>query len=373
MCRASRRRRSASASDRRYENRKFVEATRSWQQQAINERIKLHDFKDTKVRVTNVDTQGSESNIVIQVIGEISNQGNPHKRFAQTFVLAEQTNGYFVLNDIFRYLAEEPEEEEELNEPAAAANGVQESAPTAAEPESASLNQNDDVAKSEEDLTKVDEKLASAQAESTSEVAAPVEQTPEETEAPKAEEAPAAASEEAAKEPEAPVVEEPAQPEKPKAPASTPAPSKSSVAMPSGPPKPAAPRTWASLAASAHKVATPNVAPSSSQQAPAQPKAATPTPSGTAAPTAAQPATAREQSPATGEGEATGWQSVTGNKKEQARAGGPAVDPEQKRAYIKNVFSQVEEVALKTALTKFGEIEYLDISRPKVHLTRETF
>jgi hypothetical protein len=146
--------------------------------------------------------------------------------------------------------------------------------------------------------------------------------------------------------------------------------------MPSGPPKPAAPRTWASLAASAHKVATPNVAPSSSQQAPAQPKAATPTPSGTTAPAAAQPAAqpaaAREQSPATGEGEATGWQSVTGNKKEQARAGGPAVDPEQKRAYIKNVFSQVEEVALKTALTKFGEIEYLDISRPKVNFTLET-
>ncbi len=76
--------------------------------QAINERIKELDFKDTKVRVTNVDSQGSDANIVIQVIGEISNQGQPHKRFVQTFVLAEQTNGYFVLNDIFRYLAEEP-------------------------------------------------------------------------------------------------------------------------------------------------------------------------------------------------------------------------------------------------------------------------
>jgi hypothetical protein len=142
--------------------------------------------------------------------------------------------------------------------------------------------------------------------------------------------------------------------------------------MPSGPPKPAAPKTWASLAASAHKVATPVVAPSSSQQAPAQPKGAHPTPSTAAAPAAAQPAAAREQSPATGEGEATGWQSVTGHKKEQARAGGPAVDPDQKRAYIKNVFSQVEEVALKTALTKFGEIEYFDISRPKVDWIHET-
>jgi len=28
----------------------------------------------------------------------------------QTFVLAEQLNGYYVLNDIFRYLADEDEE-----------------------------------------------------------------------------------------------------------------------------------------------------------------------------------------------------------------------------------------------------------------------
>jgi hypothetical protein len=236
----------------------------------------------------------------------------------------------------------------------------------------ASKNQNNDVASSEEDLNKVDEKLESAQAAPADEAvapAAPVDQVPEEIEAPQTEEVPAAVSEEAAKEPEAPVAEETAQPEKPKAPVSTPAPSAakaSPVAMPSGPPKPTAPRTWASLAASAHKVATPVVAPSSSQQAPAQPKAATPTPSATAAPATAQPsAPARDQSPAASQGEATGWQSVTGHKKEQARA--PAVDPDQKRAYIKNVFSQVEEGALKTALTKFGEIEYMDISRPKVN------
>jgi hypothetical protein len=30
------------------------------------------------------------------------------------------------------------------------------------------------------------------------------------------------------------------------------------------------------------------------------------------------------------------------------------------------VYSQVEEGALRSALTKFGEIEYLDISRQKV-------
>jgi hypothetical protein len=311
---------------------------------------------------------------VIQVIGEISNQGQPHKRFAQTFVLAEQTNGYFVLNDIFRYLAEEPEEDEEVQqENTEAANGTLEPAPTAA-PENDSLNQSNEVANNEEDLNKVDEKLEAAKEPAVEESApaAPVEQVPEEIEAPTTDEAPAAAVE-ASKETEAPA-EKAAEPEKPKAPASTPAPKankSASVAMPSGPPKPSAPRTWASLAASAHKVATPVVAAPGAQQTPAQPKASTPTQPAAAA---AAPATSssaappREQSPSTSQGEATGWQSVTGHKKEQSRAqnAGPAADPDQKRAYIKNVYSQVEEEALKAALSKFGDIEYFDISRPKV-------
>lgn len=112
-----------------------------------------------------------------------------------------------------------------------------------------------------------------------------------------------------------------------------------------------------------------------SQQTPSQPKAAagaaagTPAPAQTATTASTQPAApAREQSPTTSQGEAAGWQTATGHKKEQSRAqnAGPAADPDQKRAYIKNVYSQVEEGALKAALSKFGEIEYLDISRGKV-------
>lgn len=282
-----------------------------------------------------------------------------------------------MLNDIFRFLAEEPEEEEDLQQESAPAEGVQEPAPTAAVPEDASLNQGNELANSEEDLTKVDEKLEAAQHESASETAAPAaatEQVPEEIEAPKTEEVPAAVSEEAPKAAEAPGVEETAQAEKPKAPVSTPARSAakaSPVAMPAGPPKPAAPRTWASLAASAHKVATPVVAAPASQQAPAQAKSTTATQPAAAAPAAAQAATPRDPSPSTSQGEATGWQTATGHKKEQSRAQnqGPAVDPDQKRAYIKNVYSQVEEGALRAAMTKFGEVEYLDVSRPKVCLT----
>lgn len=327
--------------------------------QAINERIKELDFKDTKVRVTNVDSQGSDANIVIQVIGEISNQGQPHKRFAQTFVLAEQTNGYFVLNDIFRYLAEEPEEVEELQqESSAPANGVLEPTHSAAVPETEANTKTDTA----EDLNKVDDKLAEAQQESATEDSTVAQQTPAEVEAPVADEAPAAVAEEAAVEPEA--VKE-LEPEKPKEPAPTPAASKPApVAMPSGPPKPAAPRTWASLAASANKVATPVIPAPAAQQ---QPKSTTAT-QPTAAPAPAQAAApARDQSPSANQGEATGWQTAS-HKKEQSRAQnqGPTPDADQKRAYIKNVYSQVEEGALRALLTKFGEIEYLDISRPKV-------
>ncbi|KAJ4357288.1 uncharacterized protein N0V89_001863 [Didymosphaeria variabile] len=343
-------------------------------QKAINDRIKELDFHDTKVRVTNVDSQGSDANIVIQVIGEISNKGQPHKRFAQTFVLAEQTNGYFVLNDIFRYLAEEPEEEEELQQEASApVTGVQEVPPTAAAPEDAALNHSDEIANSEEDLVKVDHKLEeAAHEEPVQEVSAPagaVNGTPatENADVIEAEEAPAAAvsaSEEApSKEPEAPVEEEVAQPEKPKDPAPTPtAPKAAPKAAPS---KPAVPKSWAALAASAHKVATPAVPAAATPPPPSQSKSTTPAPNQPLAVPEKSSAPAREPSPANSQGDAAGWQTA-GTKKEPSRGQTQAPsDADQRRAYIKNVYSQVEEGALKAALTKFGEIEHLDISRQK--------
>ncbi|KAF1933930.1 uncharacterized protein M421DRAFT_50541 [Didymella exigua CBS 183.55] len=333
-------------------------------QKPINERIKELEFKDTKVRVTNVDSQGSDANIVIQVIGEISNQGQPHKRFVQTFILAEQTNGYFVLNDIFRYLAEEPEEELQQEQ---AANGVEEPAPTAAVPAEEEAPEGE-VASSEEDLTKVDEKLEEVAKEEPSiedtTTTGPTEEVAEAEKAPEVEETPVA--EKPPKEVEAPAA--PVE-EKPKEPSPTPAPGAkkeaAAVAMPAGPPKPAAPRTWASLAASAHKVATPVVASPAAQQVPKEAKAAAPAQLAATAPTQT-PAPAREQSPAASQGEA-GWQSVSGHKKEQPRAQNqaPAADADQRRAYIKNVYSQVQEGSLRAALSKFGDVEYLDLSRPK--------
>ncbi|QSL64541.1 hypothetical protein MERGE_001842 [Pneumocystis wakefieldiae] len=77
-------------------------------QQEIHKKILELGFSDCKVLVSNVDSQASASGgIVIQVLGEMSNCDGPSRKFAQTFFLAEQPNGYFVLNDIFRYLKED--------------------------------------------------------------------------------------------------------------------------------------------------------------------------------------------------------------------------------------------------------------------------
>ncbi|KAF9280828.1 hypothetical protein BGZ68_007006, partial [Mortierella alpina] len=80
----------------------------------IHSKILDLDFEDCKVAVRSVDSQGSlNGGIMIQVLGEMSNRGGPSQRFVQTFFLAEQPRGYYVLNDIFRYLKEDAELEVE--------------------------------------------------------------------------------------------------------------------------------------------------------------------------------------------------------------------------------------------------------------------
>lgn len=86
-------------------------------QQQIHEKIVSLGFSNAKVFVSNVDSQASAAGgIIIQVLGDISNDGGAWRKFVQTFFLAEQPNGYFVLNDIFRYLKEDEEVEEEAQD-----------------------------------------------------------------------------------------------------------------------------------------------------------------------------------------------------------------------------------------------------------------
>ncbi|KJA23123.1 hypothetical protein HYPSUDRAFT_40269 [Hypholoma sublateritium FD-334 SS-4] len=88
-------------------------------QQEIHNKITSIGFEDCKVFIHSVDAQSSANGgIIIQVIGEMSNHAEPWRKFVQTFFLAEQPNGYFVLNDIFRFLKEETVESDDASETA---------------------------------------------------------------------------------------------------------------------------------------------------------------------------------------------------------------------------------------------------------------
>ncbi|POW10454.1 hypothetical protein PSTT_06077 [Puccinia striiformis] len=113
------------------------EANPCFGQQEIHEKFMSLNFDDCKVFVSNVDSQSSaDGGIIVQVLGEMSNQAGPWRKFAQTFFLAEQPNGFFVLNDIFRYMKEEDDDAED-------------------EPEAEPVTVTEDVAHSETSLNAV--------------------------------------------------------------------------------------------------------------------------------------------------------------------------------------------------------------------------
>ncbi|RHZ68162.1 hypothetical protein CDV55_103151 [Aspergillus turcosus] len=331
-------------------------------QKAINEKFKQLDFQDCKVRVLNVDSQASFDNILISVIGEISNKSEPSRKFVQTFVLAEQPNGYYVLNDIFRYLVDE--EEEIVNEEAAPAEAP--AAPAAPAEEQ--------VAEAAEEPAAAEAAPAVAEAQVTNEAAAAqvdekLEQAKENGEQAQINGAPAEEPE-APQDVPAPVEPEATEPEKPATPKPTPAepveapaPEKETAA-----PAKAAPKTWASIAskpgASAPVVPAipvappkPTPAPAPSQPSPAPaPSQPAPTP---AAPAAAAAESTPEQATST---DSAGWQTAGhDHKKTQSRAG----EEQNVLAYIKNVNEKVDASLLKQTLSRFGKLKYFDVSRPK--------
>ncbi|CAA7264295.1 unnamed protein product [Cyclocybe aegerita] len=248
-------------------------------QQEIHNKITSLGFHDCKVFIHSVDAQASANGgIIIQVIGEMSNHGDPWRKFVQTFFLAEQPNGYFVLNDIFRFLKEETvegDDEDEAVEPEPAQVPAPAPAPPAAPELEAPVPQQAVPAPAPEPVyeppreptpppapTPEPEPVVQDEAPTTDVVEPAIMQTP--TPAPE--------------EPEPAVVDAPAQPngihppeaEKPApaiareptpppaAPSPVPAPvpvaaPSPAPSVPAPAPTPAAPRSWASLAASNQK------------------------------------------------------------------------------------------------------------------------
>ena len=300
------------------------------------------------MRVLNVDSQASFDNILVSVIGEISNKSEPSRKFIQTFVLAEQPNGYYVLNDIFRYLADEQEveavEEEEVAEPVAEAPKVAEPAPAA------EAQVTDEVAAS-----KVDEKL---EQETNGEIEQP-EAAPQTIGTP-------------AEEVEAPVpaVEtEILKQDKPATPEPTPVPEqelKEEAPAEESAPAPSLPKTWATIASKpgAKPVvpAIPAAAPKAAAPAAPAASAAQPAAATSAAAAAAPAAKAATKQASSNE---AGWQTAgADHKKTQSRSG----DEQPVMGYIKNVTDKIDSELLETVLSRFGKLKYIDVNRSKVRI-----
>ncbi|CAN4081639.1 unnamed protein product [Withania somnifera] len=76
-------------------------------EQNINEMICSLDYKNYKAEIKTADAQDSfKDGVIVLVTGCLTGKDNLRRKFTQTFFLAPQDNGYFVLNDVFRYVEE---------------------------------------------------------------------------------------------------------------------------------------------------------------------------------------------------------------------------------------------------------------------------
>ncbi|KAJ9154843.1 G3BP-like protein [Pleurostoma richardsiae] len=349
--------------------------------QAIQDRIKELDFHDCKVRISNVDSQASFENIVIQVIGETSNKAGEPKKFVQTFVLAQQPSGYFVLNDILRYINEEGDDEpvEAAREEVAPASETEASqAPeTLAEPEPIKSVEAvvEEAPAAQLDATVIEKKLEEVSSDvketpSTTAAGTPVETAPPADDAATKPEPAAATLPDPEKAAEEIAEEEVKKPEAPKDPSPTPvaprvpAPAAAEPEKPKEPPKP---MTWASrAAAAAGTAARPAVALPKTATPPAQPRTAAP-PAAASQPSPAAQTT--EASPAA-ESKDSGseWQTAGADSKRQNRPQSISQPPTEKEGtmgYVKYVTEKVKADDLKATLASYGELVYFDINRGK--------
>ncbi|KAH6918047.1 hypothetical protein BKA70DRAFT_1246057 [Coprinopsis sp. MPI-PUGE-AT-0042] len=332
-------------------------------QQEIHKKITSIGFQDCKVFIHSVDAQSSANGgIIIQVIGEMSNRSEPWRKFVQTFFLAEQPNGYFVLNDIFRFLKEESVEGDEYSE----AGEATEAAPVTLAQE---------VPAPEPTYEAPREPTPPPAPASPEPVAAPaVPEPPKETVEPTPAPAP---------EPPAPVAAPPAngsasvEAEKP----ATPAPAEKAPE-----PAPPAPAAQSTPTAAPPAAATPSAAPPPQQPAqaaqPPQP-AAPPAPKTWASLAAsnqkkwgsvAQEARGISEAPAAvttsapGSGTQTPSQGNPQGRPNQPR-GHPAVAAAQgitiPQCFIKGVVEPITDAGLNATLARFGPIKELDIVRSK--------
>ncbi|KAL0450463.1 UNVERIFIED_CONTAM: Nuclear transport factor 2 [Sesamum latifolium] len=75
--------------------------------QSINDKICSLDYKNYKAEIKTADAQDSyKDGVIVLVTGCLTGKDNLRRKFTQTFFLAPQDKGYYVLNDVFRYVEE---------------------------------------------------------------------------------------------------------------------------------------------------------------------------------------------------------------------------------------------------------------------------
>ncbi|KAL2321497.1 hypothetical protein Fmac_025876 [Flemingia macrophylla] len=100
---------------------------------AINEKIISLNYEDYTAEIKTADAQESyEKGVIVLVTGCLTGKDNVRRRFSQTFFLAPQDKGYYVLNDVFRYI----EENDTPQLSAASVNVINENAEAVHVPES---------------------------------------------------------------------------------------------------------------------------------------------------------------------------------------------------------------------------------------------
>ncbi|KZT62438.1 hypothetical protein CALCODRAFT_489795 [Calocera cornea HHB12733] len=342
-------------------------------QAQIHDKIVSLGFSDCKVYINSVDAQSSiAGGIIIQVIGEMSNAGEPWKKFAQTFFLAEQPNGYYVLNDIFRFLKEETladgaeEGEEEAADTEVPAEPAQaEAVSGGAHSElamEAAAQQPQAVNGFHPELDKPAEEPAEAETEvvdvapplpeqpATSTVVAPAPAVEEPTPAPAApepaqeEEKPAQVVDVAPPMPEQPAQSTVAAPAP--VPAAAPAPAAAAPPAPAQPAPAPGPKTWAALASKDSNRWGANVA------SEARGVSAAPPPSRTPAAPSPAPSTQPQPQPRAHDGLHPAAQA--------------ALAVPNGQCFVKAVTENISSSALHTLLTqRFGPIKELEIVRSK--------
>ncbi|KAG0583720.1 hypothetical protein M758_3G157700 [Ceratodon purpureus] len=83
------------------------------------------DYSEFKAEIKTVDSQDSLSGgVTVLVTGSLSTKSTGKRNFVQSFFLAPQEKGYFVLNDVFRYLDDDVQ-----TKSASSSNGVPEAPP----------------------------------------------------------------------------------------------------------------------------------------------------------------------------------------------------------------------------------------------------